>query len=146
MQSRSLDELLSSADGMARFASHAKNLLRLQTLLANALPPALRASARVANLRQGRLVLHATNSAVAAKLRQMAPRVAEYYERNGVQLSEIDIRTQAGRDISPKIKRTSITGPSQNREQALTDLSQRLPDDAALKAPLQRLLKTLRER
>lgn len=71
MPARSLQDHLSTAEGTAQFAAHAQRLLRLQRLLETALPPTLLGHARVANLRQGKLIIHAANSAVAAKLRQI---------------------------------------------------------------------------
>lgn len=146
MPTRSLQEHLATADGTARFAAHAKRLLRLQRLLETALPLPLRAHARVANLRQGKLIIHAANSAVAAKLRQFGPRFTELFLKDGAQISEIDVRVQAKTPNSPPKKQIPIDLPSEERKHALTQLTDNLPDDSPLKSALGRLLLTLKGR
>jgi hypothetical protein len=144
MPARSLREHLSATESTARFAAHAQRLLRFQQLLETALPPALRTHARVANLRQGKLVVHAANAAVAAKLRQFAPRFADLLLKDGAQLTEIDVRVQARTPVPLRQKSPPIAKPSEQRKQALTQLFQGLPADSALKGPLERLLRTLK--
>ena len=146
MPARSLQEHLSTAEGTARFAAHAQRLLRLQRLLESVLPPALRAHARVANLRQGKLVIHAANSAVAAKLRQFGPRFAEAFIKDGAQFTEIDVRVQAKAIMPTRVKQNLIVAPSTERKQALTLLAESLPEESPLKASLDKLLRTLKER
>ena len=146
MPARSLQEHLSTAEGTARFAAHAQRLLRLQRLLESVLPPALRAHSRVANLRQGKLVIHAANSAVAAKLRQFGPRFAEAFIKDGAQFTEIDVRVQAKAIIPTRVKQNPIVAPSIERKQALTLLAESLPEESPLKASLDKLLRTLKER
>jgi hypothetical protein len=146
MQTRSLQDHLVTAEGTARFAAHAQRLLRLQRLLETALPPPLRASVRVANLRQGKLIIHAGNSAVAAKLRQFVPRFAELFSNNGAQINEIDIKVQAKASAAPPQKPVKKDLPSEERKQALTQLLENLPSDSALKGPLAGLLDSLKGR
>lgn len=146
MQARSLQDHLATAEDTARFAAHAQRLLRFQKLLETALPPALRPHARVANLRQGKLIIHAANSAVAAKLRQFGPRFTELFLKDGAQLSEIDVKVQARPQVQRAPKPNPIERPSEGRKQALTELTDGLPDDSPMKGPLRGLLKALRER
>ena len=146
MPARSLQEHLATADDTARFAAHAQRLLRLQRLLETALPPPLRSHTRVANLRQGKLIIHAGNSAVAAKLRQFVPRFAELFSNNGAQINEIDIRVQAPSSPTPIQKHEPLNLPSEERKQALTMLADRLPEDSPIKGPLRGLLRSLRSR
>jgi hypothetical protein len=146
MPARSLQEHLSTAEGTARFAAHAQRLLRLQRLLESILPPALRNHARVANLRQGKLIIHAANSAVAAKLRQFGPRFADAFLKDGAQFTEIDVRVQAKAPAIPRATQKPIELPDEKRQQALTQLTDDLPEGSALKEPLRKLLRTLTER
>jgi hypothetical protein len=146
MPARSLQDHLSTAEGTAQFAAHAQRLLRLQRLLETALPPTLRSHARVANLRQGKLIIHAANSAVAAKLRQFGPRFAELFYKAGAQISEIDVRVQAKPPAIVRDRPKPIDLPSNARKQALTELADSLPDDSALKLSLRGLLQSFKGR
>jgi hypothetical protein len=146
MPARSLQEHLATADDTARFAAHAQRLLRLQRLLETALPPPLRSHTRVANLRQGKLIIHAANSAVAAKLRQFGPRFTELFLKNGAQINEIDVKVQAKTTSPVRVKRTPADPPSEERKQALTQLANTLPEGSVLKDSLYGLLRTLRDR
>ena len=146
MQTRSLHDHITTAEDTARFAAHAQRLLRLQRLLDTALPPTLRGHVRVANLRQGKLIIHAANSAVAAKLRQFGPRFTELFYKDGAQISEIDVRVQAKPPAAPRVRPTPIDLPSEERKQALTQLTDTLPDGSPLKTSVQGLLHTLKGR
>jgi hypothetical protein len=144
MQTRSLHEHITTAEGTARFAAHAQRLLRLQRLLDAALPPPLRSSTRVANLREGKLIIHAANSAVAAKLRQLGPRFAELVVNAGMQISEIDIKVQARASRATPANAEPKDGPSITRKQALTELSRSLPADAPIRTALESLLQRIK--
>lgn len=146
MPTRSLQEHLSTAEGTARFAAHAQRLLRYQSLLASALPANLRDSARVANLRQGKLIIHAANAAVAAKLRQFAPRFADIFLKDGAQLTQIEVKVQAMTPSQVRSKKEPLARPGVEREQALADMARNLPEGSPMKGPLERLVRTLRER
>ena len=65
MASRSLYEHATADATLARFHAQAQRLLGLQRFLESALPPPLRRHARVANMRAGKLVVYASNAAVA---------------------------------------------------------------------------------
>lgn len=146
MPTHSLQEYLLTAEGTARFAAHAQRLLRYQSLLESALPASLRDSARVANLRQGKLIIHAANAAVAAKLRQLAPRFTDLFLKDGAQLTQIEVKVQAKTPPITRTVRESIAKPSEEREQALAAMTRTLPADSPLRGSLERLLQTLKER
>jgi hypothetical protein len=146
MPARSLQEHLLTAEGTARFAAHAQRLLRFQGLLEASLPATLRGHARVANLRQGKLVIHAANSAVAAKLRQLGPRFAEVFLNDGAKLTQIEVKVQARAPAPPKAKRQPIAKPGTKQEQALANLAHGLPEGSAMRDPLLRLLQAIKER
>ena len=146
MSVRSLQEHLLTAEGTARFAAQAQRLLRFQQVFETVLPAGLRAQARVANLRQGKLVIHAANGAVAAKLKQLAPRFAELLIKDGAQLTEITVKVQARPPTPAKHKHKPVDPPSIQRKQALTDLMQKLPAESAIGRSIGNLLKTLKER
>ena len=131
---------------MARLGAHAKRLLRLQQLFQSVLPAVLRPHARIANLRLGKLVIHTTNSAVAAKIRQFVPRFTDVLSKQNVKVTEIDVKTQA-LPTPPAVKKEERpTLPGENQKQALTSLTRSLPPGSAMRASLESLLRTLKGR
>jgi hypothetical protein len=69
--------------------------MQVQRAVAAVLPPALGAVCRVAKLETQRLQLAVPSAAHAAKLRQMAPRIAQALAAAGWNLSEIAVKVQA---------------------------------------------------
>ena len=94
MRARTLGDYLKSDEAMGRLSAHAGHLQTLQRLFENAVPAMLARSSRVANFKQGVVVVHAENGAVAAKLRQIAPSLGEGFRLKGEQVTEIRIRVQ----------------------------------------------------
>lgn len=70
--------------------------LQIQRTVAAAVPPVLGAVCRVARLEADRLQLAVPSAAHAAKLRQMAPRIAQALQAAGWNLNEITVKVQAG--------------------------------------------------
>jgi hypothetical protein len=58
------------------------------------LPPELARSVRASNLRDGRLVLLAANSAAAAKLRLLAPSLSDFLLQQGAKVNSVSVRVQ----------------------------------------------------
>jgi hypothetical protein len=145
MTSRSLQEHLISGDSMARLASHAQRLLQFQRLLEAALPEALRPHARVANFRLGKLFIHAANGAVAAKIRQFGPRLADDLSNKEVKVTQIEVRVQARNPSPAKARHERPALPGIRQKQGLTELAQQLPGESPLKGALERLLRSVKE-
>lgn len=76
---------------LARQAAH---LMNLQRLYAGVVPAPLAAASQVASLRDGILHVSATNGAVAAKLRQMAPTIAARIHERDQQVNQIHVAVQ----------------------------------------------------
>jgi hypothetical protein len=144
MTARSLQEHLASGDSMARLAAHAQRLLQFQRLLETALPEALRPHARVANFRLGKLFIHASNGAVAAKIRQFGPRLANDLSNKEAKVTQIEVRVQARNPppSQPFHERPALPGARQ--KQGLTELAHQLPSESTLKGALERLLRTVK--
>ena len=131
--------LLESEAHVARLTAHAGRLLQLQRELELALPRQLTKLVRVANYRLGKLVIHATNGAVAVKVRQIVPGLVEKYRQNGAEINEIEIKVQP---VNPAQLKTTIREPvfiGEKAKQGLTDLAAKLPADAPLRLALERL-------
>jgi hypothetical protein len=131
--------LLESEAHVARLTAHAGRLLQLQRQLELALPRQLTKVVRVANYRLGKVVIHAANGAVAAKVRQLVPGLVEKYRQNGSEVNEIEIKVQP---VNPVLIQAGSKSPAvigDKAKQGLTNLAQSLPADAPLRLALERL-------
>jgi hypothetical protein len=89
-----ISNYLKTSAELAAVTRHAERLIELQHLLGAVMPPSLARHCRVANLKQGKLVLHAANPLVAAKLRQMIPSLAAAFSSRGWQVTAIQVGVQ----------------------------------------------------
>jgi hypothetical protein len=81
--------------GGASLLSTAKRLIELQQHLAAALPGQLGEACRVLRIEDGKLTLGVPTAAHSAKLRQLAPRLADALAKHGWQVNGIAVRVQA---------------------------------------------------
>ena len=136
-----LKEHLAVATEFARIAEQAERLRTLQTILDTTLPVHLLPGTHVANLKRGKIVIHAASGAVAVKLRQLAPRLTDSFIQQGQQVTGIEVRVQAGRShlvtSRPKIQRQLGNQP----KQALTSLADGLDEASPLAKALRKLLR-----
>lgn len=142
---KSLQDYLVSGDSMARLATHAGRLLQFQQLLEAALPEALRPHARVANFRLGKIFIHANNGAVAAKIRQLGPRIASELSSQAAEVTQIEVRVQAPASIASLPHHERPVLPGDKQKQGLTILIQGLPQESNLRSALERLLQAVKE-
>jgi hypothetical protein len=113
-----------------------RQLMALQSVLAKVLPGNLATSAGVASMKAGELILFAENGAIAAKLRQMTPRILFSFRQHGYEITGIHLQVQARIRHNPlPQKQISLTSEARN---AIDSLSERL-DASPLKAALRRL-------
>ncbi len=89
-----LEHFLDTADGAGKVMAHARLLLKLARRLNKALPAGLGDAATVANYKSGKVVIHATNGAVAAKIRQMGQRLCSELSQEGVECNVMDVKVQ----------------------------------------------------
>ena len=90
----------------------------------------------MAFVKAGELILSANNGAVAAKLKQMAPRILDFLRARGHEITGIRLQVQVSiRDNPLPQKQISL---SSEARVAIDSLSQRL-DASPLKAALKRL-------
>ena len=113
-----------------------RQLAALQSALAEVLPGNLATSASVASVKAGELILFADNGAVAAKLRQIAPRILISLRQRGYEITGIHLQVQVRiRDNPLPQKQISLSSEARN---AIDLLSERL-NASPLKAALRRL-------
>jgi hypothetical protein len=122
-----IGDLIANSGNFKSLAQHARRLEDLQHLLFEAVPPALAAASRVSNCKAGLLVISADNAAVAAKLRQLAPRLLSHLGKAEIQVTGIRVDVQVK---AHKIKdEHEVTGRSLPPDaiQKFSGLADRLP-------------------
>lgn len=94
MPAHKIDFYLNSSNSLRRLTDEARRIAALQQVFRNIAPPELTQACCVKQLRAGTLFLLAENSAVAAKLKQLAPRLLTSYQKQGVEITSIRVQVQ----------------------------------------------------
>ena len=89
-----LEQYLNTPDAAANVMAHARLLLKLSRRYEAVAPAGLGHVSRVANYKSGKVIIHADNGAVAAKLRQMGQSLCKLLSYEGVECNGIDIKVQ----------------------------------------------------
>ena len=84
-----IDALIRESEGIAPIRDQLARIARLQHSFADALPPGLNTSCRVATLEGSTLIIAVANGAIAAMLKQMLPRLLEKFHENKKQEQEV---------------------------------------------------------
>ena len=136
---RTPEELLEHHAAAAGLLEHARLLARLGRCFAAACPGGLAERARVVNYRQGTVVVHTENGAVAAKLRQLAPRLRDAFVRTGLECNGLEVKVQPAQNIAQSMS-SSVKPISHAGLAALSRCAARLPASSPLAAALRRLV------
>lgn len=93
----------------ANILATAQQHLALKALVGDPLPPALRQAFDIVKADRGTLTLVASNAAVGAKLRQLAPRIASHLQAKGRMITEVLIKVsiQPGAPTYQKPEKTA---------------------------------------
>ncbi len=89
-----LDRILAAPGDLQPLLAKTRDLRALSELVQNFLTAELREQVRVANFKDGKLALLAANSAVAAKLRLLAPALSRFLQERRMQVSLVSVRVQ----------------------------------------------------
>jgi len=136
MSDKRVGLLLNSLPELQALNQELRQLAALQSALAQILPGDLPANSSVPLVKAGELILSADNGAVAAKLRQMAPRILVFLRQQGFQITGIRLQVQVrGRDNPLPRKQISLSSDARD---AIGFLADRL-DPSPLKTALKRL-------
>jgi len=144
MAARSLDAYLNSAGDLARLSAHAGRLVKLQRVFEQIAPAYLTASSHVANLKLGKVVIHADSGAVAAKLRQMLPSLVDEFSLKGAEITEIQVKVQPSGVALQHKKRVVAAAVGSSAKTGLSRLAEELPAGSPLKEAVERLVKRSR--
>ena len=126
MTSKNLDAYLVQADGINSLMPQAKRLLELRQVLLEVLPKALADSATVANYRQGKIVIFAANSAIAAKLKLLGPTLKDRFVTRGLQVTALEIEVQPSQDRANATQKSAVL--TETARQALSRLASQLTE------------------
>src|SRR6185295_7110218 len=111
MAARKIGEVLAVSGELKALSREARRLAELEQLLFAALPRALAEATRIKSLRAGTLILSADNAAVAAKLRQIAPRFLLHVQKSATEVSGIRIDVQPALQQEKRVKRPEKSLP-----------------------------------
>ncbi|MGQ0655484.1 MAG: DciA family protein [Betaproteobacteria bacterium] len=89
-----LDRILSAESELQPLVVKARELRALAGLVEVFLSPDLARQARVANFKDGELVLSAANAAAAAKFRLLAPALSRFLSERRWQVKSVSVRVQ----------------------------------------------------
>ena len=139
MPAQKIGSWLASGE-LRTLSSKAQRLAELQQVFFDSAPPALAQASRVKNFQAGILSLLADNAPVAAKLKQLAPRLLVNIQKRQPQITGIRVEVQvkrSGCETPAKIKNSSL--PVDSIEH-FRKLSEAIPD-SALKSALTNLVR-----
>lgn len=127
MPANKIGRFLTASAELKALSDQAQRLLQLQNTFFDSAPPLLAQASRVKNFREGVLFIVAENTAVAAKLRQLTPRLLINIRKQESQITGIQVtvqvtgsRNEAGRPA----KKNEISVDSIDK---LRNLSERIP-------------------
>ena len=123
MPTRKLSALIIDNAGLTALTRATQCIAALQRLYAVCAPPDMVRASRVVNNRDGMLVIAADNGAIAAKLRQQAPRLLKNMQKQGGEVTGIRVQVQVERSTpAPRIRtqKTPLTIDSINNFERLS--------------------------
>lgn len=139
MPVQKIGDVLANSGDLQALARQAQGLKVLELFLLESTPAALASASRVANLKGGTLVILAENAAVAAKLRQLAPRLLLHFRERGVEVTGIRVEVQVKTHkikAEDDVTKRALPADAIKEFSALADA---LPD-SSLKSAIERLV------
>ena len=137
-----INALMRENETIAPIHDRLQRISRLQHTFADALPPGLTTSCRVAAVEGSTMVIAAANGAVAAKLKQMLPRLLEKFRQNKKQEQEVTVISILVQPDFFHPEPTPRTGPSREPMPIamLAELAESL-EDSPLKTTVEKIRK-----
>jgi len=128
--------LLNGNPELAPLLDNIQTLTSMQRHLDSVIPPHLANTCQVLGLKFGTLTIAASNSTIAAKLRQLAPELVTLLTSRGCQISGIRVKAQVSYDVArPKNTARKL---GKGARQALNELSESM-EDSPLRSVLQKI-------
>jgi hypothetical protein len=137
MPVRKVADILDDSPDLTSLAVVARRTAALQRVYSQTIPAELGQASRIGWARAGVLFVAAANGAVAAKLRQLAPRILDRFSREGFEFNSMRVEVQVGwaSDPSPDICAKPLSAKAL---EAIRATGSELPD-SPLKAAMMRL-------
>ena len=110
MPAHKIDFYLNSSNSLRQLADEARRIAELQQVFLKNAPQPLTQACCVKQLRAGTLVLLAENAAIAAKVKQLFPRLLAFYQKLGWQVTSIRVEVQVS-EAAPQ----PVAGPARTR-------------------------------
>jgi hypothetical protein len=133
--SQRLNRYLANSRELRQLAHSARELTVLQQHYRNVAPASLLRASHVQQCDRQTLTLAADNTAVAAKLRQLAPQLIRQLRQTGVEVTGIRVRVQVGAPAHSPAPRQRTLGATGRQQMA--SLADSLPD-SPLKSAVRR--------
>ncbi|HWA11656.1 MAG TPA: DciA family protein [Burkholderiales bacterium] len=133
--------LLQRLPELQALSRKAGRLSALRALLAQSLPANLADATAAAVTETGELLLFADNGAVAAKLKQLTPRIMVFFRQRGVEVTGIRVQVQVGLRSKPLPQKQIFMGTGGG--EAIDKLAGKI-QDPGLRSALQRLARRAR--
>ncbi len=135
MSEKRVGLLIDTLPELQTLTQKTRQLMALQSVLVDVLPGDLATSVSVALVKAGELTLSAENGAVAAKLRQMAPRILIKLRQLGHEITGIRLQVQVRMRDNPLPQKQISLSP--RARDAINLLSERI-ETSPLKTALKR--------
>lgn len=145
MPTRKLSALLLDTKGLSVLTRASQRIAALQRLYVICAPPDLAQASRVVSDRNGMLVIAADNGAIAAKLRQLTPRLLKNLQKRAAEVTGIRVEVQVGRGRPDLTANPVKLALPVDLIDIFDDLSRRVKDPE-LRAALSRFAKRRRSR
>ncbi|WP_232417907.1 DciA family protein [Methyloversatilis thermotolerans] len=124
---------------LANLSLHAQRIARAQTAYEKFMPAELTQVSRVMNVKQGVVVVSASSSAVAHRLKQLLPSLRQAMQESCGEVTEVKVKVQAF--DPPRIRPASPVRPvSVPARKAVLEGAARLRGDSPLKQALEHLV------
>ena len=144
---RGAADFLQSNSTMAALLPALARMGRLQQSVAAALP-AMFSACQILQFEAGVLIVSAPNAAMAARLKQQAPRLQDRLLKDGWQVNSIRIKVQVGQTVPPPPPKR-VVELTENALSSFAELSTELardPRSQGLKEAIDSMLRRRRER
>jgi len=141
MRLQKLGRVLSAEGDLQPVLAKARDLRALAGLVQGFFPADLARQVRVANYREGEVVLSAANAAAGAKLRLLAPTLSRFLSERRWQVNSVSVRVQpnsATRQVVAPQKTATLSTPALDSLRALHERMGPSPARDALGRLLQR--------
>ena len=141
MRLQKLDRIFSAEGELQPLVAKARDLRTLAGLVQGFLPADLARQARVANYREGEIVVVAATAAAGAKLRLLAPTLSRFLSERRWQVNSVSIRVQPNGSPNGDVasqKTATLSTPTLGSLRALHDRMAASPARDALARLLRR--------